>query len=163
MLTGSARLPPGFRGAQPIRVLSVTKRVARQCRGAPCPFTRRRATARSNCSGSICKTAPTCTSASTMTARPSTSRELHCPTSARPRGTPSARRTPFPLNDMLCRCDGGNIEVVKILLANQADVNQPDTFNQVLLSAPPLSATCWHVVAAAATHASWCGQLRRDA
>ena len=37
----------------------------------------------------------------------------------------------FPLSDKACRCDGGNIEVVKILLANQADVNQPDTFNQV--------------------------------
>lgn len=31
----------------------------------------------------------------------------------------------------LCRCDGGNVEVVKILLASQADVNQPDMFNKV--------------------------------
>ena len=31
-----------------------------------------------------------------------------------------------------CRCDGGNVEVVKILLASQADVNQPDMFNKVL-------------------------------
>jgi hypothetical protein len=46
----------------------------------------------------------------------------------------------FPLSDKACRSDGGNIEVVKILLANQADVNQPDMFNKVLLSTPPLSA-----------------------
>jgi ankyrin repeat protein len=37
-----------------------------------------------------------------------------------------------------CRCDGGKPEVVKILLDAQADVNQPDTFNQVRRPGPVL-------------------------
>ena len=44
-----------------------------------------------------------------------------------------ARRAPLSpeRRGVACRCDGGNVEVVKILLANQADVNQPDMFNKV--------------------------------
>ncbi len=117
-----------------------------RCRGSPCPFTRRRATARSTCSSSICKTAPTCTSASIMTARPSTLRERPCPARARPRATPSPRRTPFPAERQGVQvrrgqyrsgqdpaCESGRCQPA-------GHVQQGSTFHPSLV--------CWHVVAA---------------
>ena len=53
--------------------------------------------------------------------------------SHRSRITEVGAGAPFLTCMSLCRCDGGNVEVVRILLASQADVNQPDMFNKVLM------------------------------
>jgi len=55
---------------------------------------------------------------------------------ARPQYPPWRAKTPLEACGVLtallqCRCDGGNVEIVKILLASEADPNQPDMFNKV--------------------------------